>query len=362
MLVFTGFKLAHPKEFKHMYQIGLMELEIFIVTLVAVLATDLIIGIVIGILFKYILVISKGTKLNELFKSHLDVEVKGKTKIIHLKGSQIFSNYLSLKKKMDSGVEKYDEVLLDFTDVTFVDHTVIEHLEDYERNAKLKGKEVHIRNIDSLNPLSSHPLAARDRNAKRVLQNTITDKREVKLQAFAEENSYLYVEDIEDFTNWQFYQLSIRRKIVSIKNILSFNEGRFNFNVADMAIQKGAETTADIDKMTVVKISGIANVPNFYMHKTYLTDRIKESLGNTDINFEKYPKFSKNYVLRSDNDEIKVRAFFTDELIKFLEQYDNSFLSGNGKDLLFHFDDKLLDPKTIEALIRGAKLIVSKVG
>ncbi len=55
MLIFTGFKLASPKKFRHMYQIGIIELEVFVVTLIAILATDLIVGISIGILFNYIL-------------------------------------------------------------------------------------------------------------------------------------------------------------------------------------------------------------------------------------------------------------------------------------------------------------------
>ncbi len=360
MLVFTGFKLAHPKEFKHMYKVGLMELEIFIVTLVAVLASDLIIGIVIGIVFKYILVLFKGTKFNELFKSHLSIEHKGNTKIIHLQGSQIFSNYLSLKKKMDSGTEKFDEVLIDFSDVTFVDHTVIEHLEVYERNAKLKGKEVHIINIESLNPLSAHPLAARDRKAK-ALGETITEKREILLSQFAKANDYLYVEDIEDFSNWQFYALSIRKKIKTIKNVLSFNDKRINYNVADMHIQKGALTTAEIDKLTVIKISGVANVPNFYMHKTFLTDKIKESFGNEDINFDSHPVFSQKFVLRTDKQEKEVRQFFTPELLTYFEQFDDCYFSGNGKDLVFHMGEKLLNVEEIKVLINEAKQIVSKL-
>jgi len=363
MLVYTGFKLASPAEFKHMYKVGLMELEIFIVTLIAVLATDLIIGILVGIVFKYVLVLFKGTKFNELFKSHLSIEHKDNVKIIHLKGSQIFSNYLSLKKKMDSGTEKFDEVLIDFSEVTFVDHTVVEHLEDYERNAKLKGKVVHIINIESLNPLSTHPLAARDRKAK-VIGNTITDKREVLIRQFAKANSYLYVEELEekeDFSDWKFYALSIRRKINIIKNIMSFNDKKINYNVADLYIQEGALTTADIDKLTVIKISGVSNVPNFYLHKTYLTDKIKESLGNEDINFDSHPTFSEKFVLRTDTQEKEVREFFNPELLSYFEQYDDCFFSGNGKDLLFHMGDKILDIEEIKVLINEVKQIVSKL-
>lgn len=358
MLVFTGFKLANPKEFKHMYKLGLMELEIFIVTLVAVLATDLIIGIIIGILFKYALVLFRGTKFNELFKSNFEIEHKDNVKIIHLKGSQIFSNYLSLKKRMDSGTAKYDEVIIDFSDAIFVDHTVIEHLEDYARLMALEGKEVHLINIESLNPLSNHPLAARDKRAKSKASNI--DKREQLLLDFAKQNSYLYVEDIEDYKNWEFYGLSIRRKIVNIKNILSFNINRFNFNVGDVIVQKGAETITDVDKITTLKISGVQNVPKFFMHNTYLTDRIKEALGNEDIDFDNHPDFSDRFALRGDGQEKEIRAFFNDDVLTYFEKLDvkTCYLAGNGKDLALHFDEKLLSIDEIKQLIKTGEELV----
>jgi len=361
MLVFTGFKLASPKEFKHMYQIGLMEFEIFVVTLVAVLATDLIIGIVIGIVFKYILLLIKGTKFNELFKSNLTIDHKGNTKIIHLKGSQIFSNYLSLKKKMDSGIQTHKELILNFSKVNFVDHTVMEHLEDYARLAKQNGKDVHIENTDNLHPISNHPLAARDRKSKSQLTNLHIEPRILELLSFAHEKGYEFQNKINNNNQWDFYNLSIRRQILSIENIIRVKDGNITYEIADIKTKLGALTTEDIDKQTVLKITGIKNVPKFYMQPASLIDNIQEKLGHSDINFENHSDFSKKYTLKSDGMEKEVRGFFNDKLLSLFEQKKHNYLSGNGSDLLFHFDQKILNLKDINILIAIAHQVTKSL-
>src|SRR5204863_6488632 len=52
MLVYTGFRLASPREFISVFRIGKEQLLIFVATLVGVLATDLLIGVAIGIAVK----------------------------------------------------------------------------------------------------------------------------------------------------------------------------------------------------------------------------------------------------------------------------------------------------------------------
>ena len=49
MLVYTGFRLASPREFRNVFRIGKEQLLIFLATLIGVLATDLLIGVAIGI-------------------------------------------------------------------------------------------------------------------------------------------------------------------------------------------------------------------------------------------------------------------------------------------------------------------------
>lgn len=157
MLVFTGFKLASPKEFKHMYQVGIEQLVVFVTTLIAVLATDLIVGIVIGILVQYIFLFTKGVKISELFKA----KIYQKENRIELKGSHTFSNYLSLKKNLDIVYKDADKIELNFLDAHFIDHTVMKHLTNYQFIAKQNNKSLSFKNLESLTPLSSHALSSR---------------------------------------------------------------------------------------------------------------------------------------------------------------------------------------------------------
>src|SRR5690606_25183236 len=60
MLVYTGYRLAHPTEFVNVYRIGREQFVIFVTTLVAVLATDLLVGIGIGIAVKVVIHLMNG--------------------------------------------------------------------------------------------------------------------------------------------------------------------------------------------------------------------------------------------------------------------------------------------------------------
>ena len=362
MLVFTGFKLAHPKEFKHMYKIGLMELEIFVVTLIAVLATDLIIGIVVGIVFKYILLLFKGTKFNQLFKSRVTQEDLGSTITLKLEGAQIFSNYLSLKKYMDKAISNTDELILDFADVYLVDHTVMEHLEEFERDAKTNGKELHIINIEALNPVSNHPLAARDRNAKAQISGDLAvSHRTIKLLNFAQKNDFQFQNRIDelDYDSWDFYSVTTRRKVLAIENVMTKNIDSINYSIADIKTKTGAQAAADLDEMTGIKISGINNVPKFYMAEETFIDRLAEKLIKDDINFESHPEFSKKYLLKGVNRPI-VEQFFNEDILSFFENH-KLYLIGNGKNLFLRNGHRLLNETEINELLEQAQQLVKLI-
>jgi MFS superfamily sulfate permease-like transporter len=159
MLVYTGFRLASPQEFIHMYHVGREQLIVFVCTIIGVLATDLLIGIGIGILVKAIIHVLNGTPIGSLFKSNLEVrDGESGTATITVNRSAVFSTWISLKRCIER--QTASKVAVDLSATKFVDHTVMANLEILKREFEENDRELSVIGIDGHQKLSSHPLAA----------------------------------------------------------------------------------------------------------------------------------------------------------------------------------------------------------
>ncbi|MCZ6799340.1 MAG: SulP family inorganic anion transporter [Nitrospirae bacterium] len=163
MLVFTGYRLASPQEFVHMYHVGREQFIIFVSTVVGVLATDLLMGIAIGICVNLVLHVKNGAPAKSLFKSQLRVDREGSTGVtIRVKDSAIFSTWIGLKKKLEE-FEQEPHVVLDLSETYLVDHTTMSKLHEMEKEFKEKNSTLVITGLEQHQPLSSHPEAGRKR-------------------------------------------------------------------------------------------------------------------------------------------------------------------------------------------------------
>ncbi len=162
MLVFTGYRLAHPSEFLHVYRIGTEQLLIFVTTLIAVLATDLLVGIAIGIALKMVIHIINGVPIKSLFRPYLDVEnIDDKTSLIIARESAVFSNWLPFRKQIvQLGMEQRRNIILDVSGVKLVDHSVMKKLDEMKQDFEQEGLTFEIRGLDSLQPFSKDQHAA----------------------------------------------------------------------------------------------------------------------------------------------------------------------------------------------------------
>lgn len=97
-------------------------------------------------------------------------------------------------------------------------------------------------------------------------------------------------------------------------------------------------------------------ITSFYLPKFRLDPEVSwvhgigKLFGLKDINFERYPKFSKLYLLRGD-DEVQIRMRFHGGILEWLEQHPNLCAEGqtsmNNTCMLMWLQNKRVEPERI---------------
>jgi MFS superfamily sulfate permease-like transporter len=163
MLVFTGFRLAHPREFLHMYKIGIEQFIVFVTTIIAIICTDLLIGALIGMTMELLINLLTGLPITSIFSSSPDVRQQNEnTFLIVPHKAAVFSNWLGLRAKMEEyGLKQKKNLVVDLSDTRLVDHTVMEKLHEMEREFHNNKLKLEIVGLEKHRAVSDHPAAAR---------------------------------------------------------------------------------------------------------------------------------------------------------------------------------------------------------
>ncbi len=175
MLIYTGFRLTHPSEFVHTYRVGREQLVIFVATLVGVLATDLLIGIGIGIGVKMFIHLLNGVPVTSLFKPYLDIQIKDdQTAVVQAHKSAVFSNWILFRSKLVKvGINERRNVVLDMSDTQLVDHSVMEKLHELESDFADANLDLQVIGLEYHDNLAEHKFAARKRSMEKLRRVTV---------------------------------------------------------------------------------------------------------------------------------------------------------------------------------------------
>ena len=167
MLVYTGYRLASPREFARTYRIGSEQLVIFVSTILVTLATDLLVGIAAGVLVELFFHRFHGAPWRGLFRPSVEVVHRdGQPALLVVEHSALFTNWLGLKAAIDRHGGKHG-VQVDLSRTRLVDHSVMEKLHEVERDFREEGKAFAILGLEDHQPLSHHPQAARKKQPVR---------------------------------------------------------------------------------------------------------------------------------------------------------------------------------------------------
>lgn len=161
MLTFVGFKLAHPKEFIHMWHVGKEQFAIFTITVIVTLATDLLVGVGTGIILEIIINLVNGTSAKDLFKSNISINAVNENDVtMTVNSGLVFSNVLGFKKAFAT-LPKGKNVTVDVTNANIVDHTSILTLNGLVYDYKYEGGTIKVVGFDNHTQLGHAPTSTR---------------------------------------------------------------------------------------------------------------------------------------------------------------------------------------------------------
>jgi carbonic anhydrase len=139
ILISVGFKLTKPKIFLEEYKKGWTHLIPFVVTILAILLTDLLIGIAIG------LVVGTFFVMRENYKSALTVMADDNNNhLIRFKKDLSFIHKYELRKVF-AGLPNNCKVLLDLSRIGFVDLDNAEIINDFISSAQFRDIKVEVK-------------------------------------------------------------------------------------------------------------------------------------------------------------------------------------------------------------------------
>ena len=194
LLVYTGFKLASPAVFRQAYNQGAEQLVFFIGTMVLTLYTNLLIGLLGGLLLALVThMLLARMSIPQFFK----MVYKSKTKLLKRSDGTFdlkirgIANFLGILKvdKLVAKIPHGADVNIDLSETRLVGITYMDYLVEFLKTQRNSGGQVFITGLDSHVSSSTH-----NRALKISLSSSAAklSQRQKRLENLATENNYQY--------------------------------------------------------------------------------------------------------------------------------------------------------------------------
>lgn len=153
ILLITGYNLTTPKLFRNMWSLGWKQFIPFMLTIIVILATDLLIGVSIGLLISIYFIVRNNFKAEyKIMKTrHNGIE----TEYIKLNTNVTFLNKVKLREALDE-VAEYSVLTIDGSECNFIDYDILEIISEFGNKARERHIELHLKGIEKVDVLAVH--------------------------------------------------------------------------------------------------------------------------------------------------------------------------------------------------------------
>jgi len=383
ILIYVGWKLCEYKVFTKTYSVGRDQLIIFVITIISVLATDLLWGILIGISAEVILLLyllmpsfrrvltgrislhQSYSLLWENFKSLfsspiIKIKTLERDGVAHYEmtiSSLVCFNLLHLDKLLASLPPKEGVTLIITESGRIIDHTAMEYLHQFEEECVRDGRVFELVGIENFFQFTRHSLAARMQDAVLIKEQARRSEREVQMEQLSKQ-----------------YELDFQSGIISA------------FNSEDFVYMRRGSDKEECNGMTgeymgcEIHLSDYSHTspPDYYSKHwhTMLTLRCPTELTSTipdlvitpghylerylvdfdEVAFSQNQKFSEKYRLFT-KDGADPLPHLSPELIEFIVKHDDFYIEvSKGVMLVFRRHQALSNADEIAALLAFAEI------
>jgi MFS superfamily sulfate permease-like transporter len=137
ILLLVGYKLAKPATFLHFWHKGKYQFIPFIATLLAVVFTDLLKGVALGIIISIIFVLKGNLKRAYSFKKEEYAE--GDVIHIHLAQEVSFLNKAAIKSTLND-IPENSKVIIDASETVYIAHDILDLIHEFKTTRAIDNK------------------------------------------------------------------------------------------------------------------------------------------------------------------------------------------------------------------------------
>lgn len=188
--------------------------------------------------------------------------------------------------------------------------------------------------------------------AANISQKKKEQKRTQELKVFAEEHGWDFepgtpVHTIPGIDRFALFDLGHDKEI---RNLMYGDFDGVNASVFDYIYTLGSKHPTTYFQSVVLLEQTDQRFPVFTLRPEGVFDKMFSAFGYQDIDFGQRPDFSRQYILRGE-DEPAIRRIFNDQVLSFYERNPGTFTDAGEEQLFIYRARERLQPVEIESYL-----------
>lgn len=390
VIVYVGWRLCELKVFSRTAAIGLDQFAIFLVTIAAILATDLLTGILIGVAAQLLLntyllspsvrmvlagrlsfrqfLAATGTAICGMFCSPV-IRVKeertgGRPQTQLSLGSLTGFNLLPLDRAL-ARVPQTAGVSLALNESShIIDRTTLEYLHELQEEHVQQDRPLEIHGLERFHPFTAHPFATRMQDQRFVREPATHGAREADMASLARRLGLKFAPAVAAVLNRHDFVYLRRGANRQEWNVMTGLRGDTHVKLFDYSHTAAPEYYVEHRHTVAIlrlcdeasaALPNLALTPGDYLERYLVADYREVDVAGVDAEFVRHTRVY-------GDDASRVRACLTPGLIRQLQAHPGTYVELRDSVLLVFRPARGLEaPDAVEDLLAHAEAIMTRL-